>query len=119
MKLIYIAGPYRGATPNAMRENIRRAEERAADAVRAGHYPIVPHLCTAWMDGLAPDQHFLDGTLEALRRSDEVWLCKGWRDSHGTQQEVTVALLAGIPVKDDDGRVITHHIVFRSRRRKK
>ena len=119
MKLVYIAGPYRGATPNAVRENIRRAEERAADAVRAGHYPIVPHLCTAWMDGLAPDQHFLDGTLEAMKRCDEVWLCEGWRASHGTQQEVTTALLAGIPVKDIDGLRVQLLTIHAERRRKK
>ena len=119
MKLVYIAGPYRGATPNAMRENIRRAEERAADAVRAGHYPIVPHLCTAWMDGLAPDQHFLDGTLEAMKRCDEVWLCEGWRDSHGSKLEVATALTSGIPIKDIDGSSVHLLTIHAERRRKK
>ena len=118
MKLVYIAGPYRGATPNAMRENIRRAEERAADAVRAGHYPIVPHLCTAWMDGIAPDQHFLDGTLEAMKRCDEVWLCEGWRDSHGSKLEVATALASGIPIKDIDGSRVNLLTIHAERRRK-
>lgn len=116
MKLIYIAGPYRARTTNEVRQNIRAAEERALDAVRAGHYPIVPHLCTGFMDGAAPDQQFLDGSLEALRRCDEVWLIDGWRDSQGTLQEVFTALALGIPVKDEHGNR-EHWPATRSERR--
>jgi hypothetical protein len=119
VKLIYIAGPYRAKTIHGTKLNIRAAELRAEDAVRAGHYPIVPHLCTAFMDGLASDQHFLDGTLEAMRRCDEVWLCEGWRDSHGSKLEVATALTLGIPVKDLDGSRVRLLTVHAERRRKR
>ena len=119
MKLVYIAGAYRAETIYQMKRNIRAAELRAEDAVRAGHYPIVPHLCTAWMDGLAPDQHFLDGTLEAMKRCDEVWLCEGWRDSHGSKLEVATALTSGIPVKDIDGSRVQLLTIHAEKRRKK
>ena len=86
-----------------MKLNIRAAELRAEDVVRADHYPIVPHLCTAYLDGLAPDQHFLDGTLEAMRRCDEVWLCEGWESSRGTIQEIAAAFERGMDVYDENG----------------
>lgn len=103
MKLIYIAGPYRAKSLHQVKRNVRAAELRAEDAVRAGHYPIVPHLCTAYLDGLAPDQHFLDGTLEAMRRCDEVWLCEGWESSRGTILELAEAFERGMDVYDENG----------------
>lgn len=106
MKLIYIAGPYRAATANEIRTNIRAAESRAEDVIRAGHYPIVPHLCTAFMDGLATDQHFLDGTLEAMRRCDEVWLVEGWEQSHGTRLEIAEAWRLGKSVYDENSFIL-------------
>lgn len=103
MKLIYIAGPYRAKELHRVKASIRAAELRAEDVVRAGHYPIVPHLCTAYLDGLAPDQHFLDGALEAMRRCDEVWLCEGWESSRGTIQEIAAAFERGMQVIDENG----------------
>ena len=99
MKLIYVAGPYRGATIHATKANIRRAELVAEDVVRAGHYPIVPHLCTQFMDGLAPDAQFLAGALEALRRCDEVWLVDGWEGSSGTLAAIPEAQSRRLPAR--------------------
>ncbi len=101
MKLVYVAGPYRAKTIHQVKANVRAAELRAEDVVRAGHYPIVPHLCTAYLDGLAPDEHFLAGTLEAMRRCDEVWLTEGWEHSHGTRLEIAEAWRLGKDVYDE------------------
>jgi len=98
VKLIYVGGPYRAATIFEISENIRRARARAVDVVRAGHYPLVPNLCTAMMDGLAPDDVFLAGALEMLSRSDEMWLVEGFENSHGTQAEIVFAFDLGKPV---------------------
>jgi hypothetical protein len=106
MKLIYVAGAYRAKELYQVKANIRAAEMRAEDVVRAGHYPIVPHLCTAFMDGLAPDQHFLDGTLEAMMRCDEVWLVTGWEHSHGTRLEIAEAFRQQMDVYDEHGQPV-------------
>ena len=87
VKLCYIAGPYRAGTINAVRENIRAAERAAIAAVRLGFYPVSPHACTAFFDGLAPDKLWLEGGLELLRRCDAIMLCPGFRDSEGTMAE--------------------------------
>lgn len=104
MKLVYIAGPYRAATLFELEANIRRARDRAVDAVRAGHYPVVPHLCTGLMDGLADDEHFLAGARELLHRCDELWLVEGWERSAGTLAEVCHAWDVGIRIFLPDGR---------------
>lgn len=101
MKLIYVAGAYRAPTIFEVDANIRRARDRAADVVRSGNYPVVPHLCTCYMDGLAPDALFLSGGLRLLARCDEVWLVQGWERSEGTRQEIAAALRSGIPVLDE------------------
>ena len=43
-KLVYIAGPYRAATPINVAENVCRATRLARYAVEKGLLPIVPHL---------------------------------------------------------------------------
>ncbi len=101
MRLVYVAGAYRAATLFEVEANIRRARDRAVDVVRAGHYPVVPHLCTGLMDGLASDDHFLAGARELLSRCDEVWLVEGWRRSRGTLLELGVALALGKVVHDE------------------
>lgn len=106
MKLVYVAGPYRAKSLHQVKRNIRAAEVRAEDVVRAGHYPVVPHLCTAYLDGLASDEHFLAGTLEAMRRCDEVWLTEGWEASHGTRLEIAEAFRLGKDVLDENGFIL-------------
>lgn len=101
MKLVYVAGPYRAATLFEVEANIRRARDRAVDVVRAGHYPVVPHLCTGFMDGLAPDEHFLAGARALLSRCDEVWLVRDWRTSRGTLRELSLAAELGRAVHDE------------------
>lgn len=102
MKLVYIAGAYRAKTLFEVEANIRRARERAVDVVRAGHYPVVPHLCTGFMDGLAPDEHFLAGARDLLAQCDEVWLVKGWEASRGTLAEIAWAFRNHKPVYNHD-----------------
>lgn len=117
MKIIYVAGPYRSETTDGVRRNIRAAEDRAADVVAAGHYPIVPHLCTGFMDGSAPDDQFLAGSLEAMKRCDEVWLVAGWETSKGTEIEVATALSLGIKVRNESGTPVHQLTIHAARRR--
>jgi hypothetical protein len=98
MKVIYIAGKYRGHNAWAVEQNIRAAEEVAARVLQMGMMPLCPHSNTRHMDGLAPDEFFLAGTLELMRRCDAVLLVPNWRDSAGARAEVDEADRLGIPV---------------------
>ena len=105
MKVIYIAGKYRGPTPWAIEQNIRAAEDMAARVIQLGMMPLCPHANTRHMEGLADDQFFLDGTMELLRRCDAVVLVPNWRDSAGARGEVTEAQRLGMPVFGLGGHV--------------
>jgi len=94
-RVVYIAGPYRDATGSGIDDNIHRAREIAKKYWRLGYTVICPHLNSAHMDGLIPDEEFLAAGLELLKRSDIVVLVPGWEESKGTQEERAVALHFG------------------------
>lgn len=98
MKLVYVAGPYRASTAWGIEQNIRRADEVAAQVWKAGLAAICPHANTRHMDGLTSDENFLDGTMEMLRRCDAVLLVEGWQKSSGSRAEVSEAMRLGKPV---------------------
>jgi hypothetical protein len=96
--LAYIAGPYRSATPSGIVANIRAAEAVAIELWRMGFAVLTPHLNTALMDGLCPDEVWLKGDLVMLGRCDLLVLVPGWERSSGARAERTHAVLHGIPV---------------------
>ena len=98
MNLVYVAGPYRAATEFEVTQNIRRAESLALKVWLAGAACICPHLNTAHFGGAAPDEVWLTGELEIVRRCDAVVLVEGWERSEGVRREVETARAAGIPV---------------------
>src|SRR4051794_53627 len=98
MKLIYLAGPYRAPSLWALVQNIQRAEALALQVWREGAACICPHKNTALFDGAAPDEVWLQGDLEMLRRCDAVICTEDWRTSAGASAEVEVAKRIGIPV---------------------
>jgi len=98
MKVVYIAGKYRGPNPWSVEQNIQAAQAVAAKVIAAGHMPLTPHLNTAHMEGLADDAFFLAGTMELLRRCDAVLCVGNWRDSVGARAEVEEARRLGLPV---------------------
>lgn len=98
MKLVYIAGPYRGPNSWAIEQNIRRAEDAAALVWGAGLAALCPHANSRHMDGVAADQVFLDGTMEMLRRCDAVLLVEGWQKSSGSRAEVSEAMMLKKPI---------------------
>ncbi len=98
MRLVYIAGPYRSATPWGVEQNIRAAEGLAVKVHAAGMFAVCPHANSRHMEGVADDAHFLVGTLELMRRCDAVILTREWRNSSGALAEVAEATRLGIPV---------------------
>ncbi|HGE7051766.1 TPA: hypothetical protein ACGCAJ_004759 [Serratia marcescens] len=114
MKLIYIAGPYREwqdgmGEISTIAHNIMDAREVAADLVRRlqdkGIFPVTPHLNTAHFERLSgldgvPDEYWLKGTAELLRRCDGVLLTRpdAGKISSGTRKELNIAEKMGKPI---------------------
>lgn len=101
MRLVYVAGPFRGPDSWAMESNIRRAEALALDAWRAGAAVICPHANTRFFQGSAPDSVWLDGDLEILRRCDAILLTPDWERSAGARAEKDEAERCGMAVLRD------------------
>jgi hypothetical protein len=97
MKVIYVAGPFRGPTAWDIAENIRDAERIGLLVARAGAMPLIPHANTAHFHGQRDDQFFLDGTLELLRRCDAAVFIPGWHGSMGSLGEYAECLRLGKP----------------------
>lgn len=98
MKVIYIAGPYRASTERGIIENIRKAEAVAIKVWQAGHVALCPHMNTRLFGGLCPDEVWLKGDLELLRRCDGMVLVSGWECSQGVLAEIRLAEKIGISV---------------------
>lgn len=101
MKVVYIAGPFRAANAWLVEQNIRNAENLALEVWRIGAAVICPHTNTRFFDGAAPDDIWLKGDLEILKRCDAVLLTYNWRRSTGATAEKHYAELHGIPVFDN------------------
>lgn len=109
MNVIYIAGPYRASTEYEVRQNIRRAEDRAVECWNLGFVPLCPHKNSAGLGGavssvtgLSDDKMFLDGGIELLKRCDALLLVdlpvEVIRASEGTMLEINTATARGISV---------------------
>lgn len=98
LKVVYVAGPFRGATHWDIAENVRRAERLALEVARAGAMPLCPHTNTQHFQGECTDDFWIAGTLELLRRCDGLILVEGWEKSSGARAEVEEARKLGIPV---------------------
>jgi hypothetical protein len=80
-RLVFVAGPYAGPTPEAVQYNVWRALCLGALAVRRGFVPIVPH-APGWLGVYGPaDESLPEARAQAIRCSRElarqVGLCRG------------------------------------------
>lgn len=96
MKLIYVAGPFTAPTPDAVRDNIRRAAQLGHEVRKLGAGALVPHLIGAPYIHAAsaaelPDDFgyrwWLEETLEHMRRCDGVIMTPDWETSNGARAE--------------------------------
>lgn len=100
--VVWVAGHYRGAHECIVYRHIQRAREAAELIWRCGGVALCPHLNTAFMGGVVPDEVFLAGDLVLVERSDALFALHGWRESVGATGEVTHAKKRGIPVFEDE-----------------
>lgn len=98
MKVVYVAGPFRGKSSWDIEENIRRAERLALEVWRSGAAALCPHCNTRFFQGAADDAVWLDGDLELLARCDAVLMTPDWQRSSGARAEQEFAVKRGIPV---------------------
>ena len=95
MKVIYLAGAYRAATIREIVENINKAESWALQLWKAGAAVISPHMNTRLFDGALPDEIWLQGDVEIMKRCDCMAVMPGWENSRGTREELIQARLIG------------------------
>lgn len=98
MKLVYVAGKFRGPTAWDIEQNIRRAELVGMEVARLGAAPLIPHANTRFFHGTLTDEFWLAATIVMLDRCDAVMLVPQWQDSKGTLAEVERAKQRGLPV---------------------
>jgi len=96
--VVYIAGPYQGASAWAIEENIRRAERLALAVWQLGAVALCPHANTRFFHGAMHDATWYAGDLELVARCDAVLLTEDWRRSRGATEERAFAESRGIPV---------------------
>jgi hypothetical protein len=87
MRVIYIAGPFRGKTPWEVERNVRRAEEIAFWVASQGAVPQCPHTMYRFFDKTLTDEFWLAASMELARRSDACILVPGWTGSVGSKGE--------------------------------
>lgn len=100
MKVIYVAGPFRGGTTWDVEQHVRHAEELAYRVAQLGAMPLCPHTNTRYSHGLLTEQFWLDGTLELMSRCDALVLTDDWHSSAGARDEVQKAHALNLPVFD-------------------
>jgi nucleoside 2-deoxyribosyltransferase len=98
MRIVYIAGPFRGPSSWHIAQNIRRAEELALQVWKMGAAALCPHANTANFQGAAPDEVWLKGDLALLERCDAILMTTDWERSAGARAEHDFAKVKGIPV---------------------
>jgi hypothetical protein len=98
LPVIYVAGPYRAPTAHGVFTNILKAREAALVVWKMGAVAICPHCNAGLFDGEAPDEVWLAGDLELLRRSDAVLMLDGWNASSGASAEHQLATDMGLPI---------------------
>lgn len=98
MQVIAVIGPFRAETAWAIEQHCRAAEAMALKVWRLGAAVICPHMNTRGFHGVLPDEVWLEGYLEILRRCDAAIVVEGWEHSAGSCREVAEAERWGITV---------------------
>lgn len=96
MKVIYVAGKYRGESEREVFDNIIHARSAAVKLWNEGWAVICPHTNCMFMGScLGGDEGFMEGDLEILRRCDAVYFLSNYRNSKGAMTEYNLAVELG------------------------
>ena len=97
MELAYVGGPYRAKSKIGIIKNIVAARKVAQELWKAGYAVICPHSNSGLFNGV-PEESFLSGDIEILKKCDILVLVPGWECSTGTLDEIETAIQNNIPV---------------------
>ena len=97
-KVIYISGQYRNKTIGGTFRNIMHARDVAVKLWNENWIVICPHLNSFLMDGLCPDNVWLEGDIEILHRCDAIYMLKNWQNSKGAMKELELAKELGLEI---------------------
>ena len=99
MKCIYIAGKLSDDAVHYLK-NVSNMMEAAEKIRKMGFAVYVPALDLLMGIKFGWDEYnnYFNNSIEWLKRSDAVFLVKGWESSPGTQKEITVAKSKNIPI---------------------
>lgn len=100
IQLVYVAGPYSGATREAVEANISVAVELGLEVARLGACPVIPHSNTSHpkFEELQNYEFWIRATLTLVIKCDVVITTSNWEHSRGARGEVNLARERGIPV---------------------
>ena len=98
IKVIYIAGAFRAKTQWGIMLNVRKAEDASLRFWKLGYAVICPHTMTQHFQNECPDEVWLKGCIELLKRCDAIYLVDGWQNSEGSLDELKVARELGLIV---------------------
>jgi hypothetical protein len=102
MKLVYIAGKYRGQNENEVWENIMLARKHALELWKQGYAVICPHTNSIFMGHGTEDKDcfdlFIKGDLEFIKRCDVIYLLPNWKESTGAKMELKEAKRLGLEI---------------------
>ena len=102
MKLIYVAGKYRGQNENEVWGNINLARSHALELWKQGWAVICPHTNSIFMGHGTKDKDcfdlFLQGDFEMLRRCDAIYMLPNWKQSEGAKAEFAMADELGLEI---------------------
>jgi len=96
MQVVFVSGPFRAPTQWGIETNVRHAEEVSLKLWQKGYAVICPHTMTRNFQGAAPDEVWLKGDLELLRRCDAIYMLIGWPHSTGARDEYAEAVVRGM-----------------------
>ena len=100
IQLVYVAGPYTGATREAVEANIANAVEVGLEVANLGACPVIPHSNTSHpkFEEVQNYEFWIKATLALMLKCDAVVTTEDWERSQGARGEVRVARGRGIPV---------------------
>lgn len=98
LKVIYVAGKYRGKSEAEVFENIIHARREAIKLWQQNWAVICPHTNCMFMGSLISDKDFIKGDLEIVSRCDAIFMLKGFRQSIGAMVELKEAKRLGLGI---------------------
>ncbi len=90
----FVSGKYRGDIV----ANIAAARLVAEELWRRGYDVFCPHMNSAYMDGVASDEHFLESGLRFLEVCHLIVMVAGWQESEGARKELKRARELGLNI---------------------